>query len=234
MNYRLVRGRRRGIRIRVFPDGQVEVRAPARMSATRIDQVLAEHSDWILCKQQQMKQKKTAAELFDGGSILLFGEVYPVQCADVEKPQWDTSAFLVPNADVQRVHKDVVSFLKRLLLPVVSKAVQDICMNNDLNWNGIRINSAVTRWGSCNKEKGNLNFSYRLAFLPRELIEAVAAHECAHLVYADHSARFWQTVARLDPDFKRHREQLRIWERMYHFDISVGKSESEPFSLTNN
>lgn len=234
MNYHLVRGRGRRVRIRIFPNGQVEVHAPARMSAIRIDQVLAEHSDWILCKQQQMKQKKKAAELFDGGSILLFGQVYPVRCAEVKKTQWDTSVFLMPNTDTQRVCRDVIFFLKHQLFSVVSKSVQDICINNNLNWNGIRINSAVTRWGSCNKEKGNLNFSYRLAFLPKELIEAVAAHECAHLVHADHSARFWQTVARWDPDFKRHREQLRHWERMYHFDISMGKSESEPFSLTNN
>src|SRR5690606_13359363 len=37
---------------------------------------------------------------------------------------------------------------------------------------GIRINSAVTRWGSCNR-KGGINFSYRLMLLPEEIIDYI-------------------------------------------------------------
>ncbi|MCQ8184260.1 M48 family metallopeptidase [Parvularcula maris] len=56
------------------------------------------------------------------------------------------------------------------------------------------------RWGSCGPQ-GQTSINWRLAFAPREVLRYVAAHEAAHRIEANHSARFWQVCERLDPDY---------------------------------
>jgi len=72
----------------------------------------------------------------------------------------------------------------------------------------IRINSAKTRWGSCNK-KGTINFTYRLLFVPEEAVDYVVVHELAHLKEMNHSPRFWSVVESVMPDFRTRRKLLR-------------------------
>jgi predicted metal-dependent hydrolase len=44
---------------------------------------------------------------------------------------------------------------------------------------------------------------------PPEVLDYVAAHECAHILEMNHSAKFWAQVAKCCPDWKRHRAWLR-------------------------
>lgn len=72
----------------------------------------------------------------------------------------------------------------------------------------ISIRNPKTRWGSCS-EKGNLNFSYKLLFLPDVLADYIVVHELCHLAELNHSAKFWQLVAKTLPDYKERRKALR-------------------------
>jgi predicted metal-dependent hydrolase len=74
-----------------------------------------------------------------------------------------------------------------------------------------------SRWGSCSS-KGDLMFSWRLIMAPPEVLDYVAAHEVAHLVEMNHSARFWRLCAWLCPDhaaqkawLRRHGSELLSW-----------------------
>ena len=61
-------------------------------------------------------------------------------------------------------------------------------------------------WGSCSP-KGGLSFNWRLVMAPPLVLDAVVAHELAHLTQLDHSSQFW---ASLDARFPRHRA-CRRW-----------------------
>lgn len=82
----------------------------------------------------------------------------------------------------------------------------------------IRINGAKTRWGSCSR-KGDINFTYRLMFVPEELIDYVVVHELAHLKEMNHSDGFWSIVERAMPDYRARRKRLREYEHQVELII---------------
>ena len=71
----------------------------------------------------------------------------------------------------------------------------------------VSIRDTHSRWGSCSSS-GNLSYSWRLAFAPREVTEYVCAHEVSHLVHMNHSQAFWDTVKSISPDYKKHKSWL--------------------------
>lgn len=76
------------------------------------------------------------------------------------------------------------------------------------SYSRIAIKNTKRLWGSCSR-KGNLNFSYTLLFLPRELADYVIVHELCHLKEHNHSPRFWALVRQALPDFGARRAELR-------------------------
>jgi predicted metal-dependent hydrolase len=62
---------------------------------------------------------------------------------------------------------------------------------------GVRwVENQRTRWGSCTPETGEIRVSVVLAGYPRWVLDYVLVHELAHLVEANHSARFHELVHR--------------------------------------
>jgi len=72
----------------------------------------------------------------------------------------------------------------------------------------IRIKNTTSRWGSCSN-LNNLNFHWKLAFFPEEVMTYVIIHELAHVFEKNHSAAFWAIVQRYCPDWKVQRKWLR-------------------------
>jgi predicted metal-dependent hydrolase len=71
----------------------------------------------------------------------------------------------------------------------------------------VSVRDQSSRWGSCSST-GVLSYSWRLILAPPFVLEYLAAHEAAHLVEMNHSARFWRLVERICPDFRRAKTWL--------------------------
>jgi predicted metal-dependent hydrolase len=76
------------------------------------------------------------------------------------------------------------------------------------SYNRVSIRNQKTCWGSCSR-KGNLNFNYKILFLPGHLQDYVIVHELAHLREFSHSPRFWAHVGSILPDWPARRRELR-------------------------
>jgi len=66
-------------------------------------------------------------------------------------------------------------------------------------------------WGSCSSLK-NLNFSYKLLFLPAHLCDYIIVHELCHLKEMNHGPKFWQLVAEEMPNYKQYVRELKTIE----------------------
>lgn len=74
--------------------------------------------------------------------------------------------------------------------------------------NEVRVKRMRTQWGSCSSNK-NLNFNYKIYFLPEELQDYLVVHEICHLKEMNHSAQFWKLVGQAIPDYKQKRKILK-------------------------
>lgn len=72
----------------------------------------------------------------------------------------------------------------------------------------VAIKNTRSLWGSCSR-KGNLNFTFALVHLPRELADYIVVHELCHLREHNHSPHFWALVAKTQPAHIRLRRELR-------------------------
>ncbi len=79
----------------------------------------------------------------------------------------------------------------------------------NFKFNRIFIKNQKTRWGSCSR-LGNLNFNYRIIFLPPDLRDYVIVHELCHLKEFNHSTNFWKLVAKTIPTYKQMRKKLKL------------------------
>ena len=73
------------------------------------------------------------------------------------------------------------------------------------------LSNAKTLWGTCRRD-GLIRMNWRLVFLDEALVDYVLAHELAHTVQMNHSTAFWAQVARMCPDYKNLRRQLKQFD----------------------
>ncbi|MEO0092978.1 MAG: SprT-like domain-containing protein [candidate division WOR-3 bacterium] len=52
------------------------------------------------------------------------------------------------------------------------------------------------KWGVCNIKNRSIRISHRLSAMPEWVRDYVIVHEMAHLVFPNHSEKFWQLVNR--------------------------------------
>jgi predicted metal-dependent hydrolase len=78
----------------------------------------------------------------------------------------------------------------------------------NFKYNKIFIKNHQRRWGSCSSKR-NLNFNYKIIFLPERLQNYLIVHELCHLKEMNHSKGFWALVAKTIPDYEKLNKQLK-------------------------
>lgn len=65
------------------------------------------------------------------------------------------------------------------------------------------VTTQQARWGSYSATTRTIRLHAALRRLPRWVLEAVVAHELAHVVHLDHSPAFWELLRKVCPDTDR-------------------------------
>ena len=90
------------------------------------------------------------------------------------------------------------------LIPMLA----DVAHESGMTYTSARVRRQRTRWGSCSARK-TISLSRNLVFLPEHLVRALMLHELAHTRVMNHSQRFYDELAGLDPSAHEHRAQMR-------------------------
>lgn len=232
--YHLRRGRRRTIGFVVGMEGLV-VSAPRWVLVTEIERAVVEKSRWIVARLHEAQarcEREQALRMHwgDGAQLPFLGEPLtvvldprePAATARIVRP--GGSAALAPSlagiatallhvglphdADAQRIRDCVQAWLMREAKAWFAARLDHFAPRLGVRWTRLSLSNAGTRWGTAHAD-GHIRLNWRLIHLAPATIDYVVAHELAHLQVMDHSPRFWDTVARVVPDYGARRAALR-------------------------
>jgi hypothetical protein len=200
----------------VTPHATLVIRAPHRVPASFIEEMISEKRSWIIRKMEEMRQRPALVvhEYVEGELFFFLGRPYPLHIVDDGGPAIERTDRLC----VSRTFlPDIRNQLKRWFMREAHNEIHARCMWFSMKTGhvpaSIRITDARQRWGSCTY-KGGLNFSWRLVQAPPEIVDYVVVHELVHISQHDHSKKFWAKVREIMPDFERRRKWLRENERL--------------------
>ena len=185
-------------------------------SARRLGEAVAfarERADWIA---GQLADLPATTPLRPGMEIALFGR--PVRLvampgrARFTPAQGEALAVITAADDAafgDRVLRLIKAEARRWLTD--RTGVHSAALNQSTP--KIAITDTRGRWGSCRPASSRgpaaIRYSWRLALAPAAVADYVAAHECAHLIEANHGPRFWALVRDLNGDPSPHRGWLK-------------------------
>lgn len=217
----IVKTTRRGsIGLKVEPE-RIALMVPKQFSDLTIDSVLANEKEWLLeqiRKQQAIMPKKLV--LKSGHELLWFGEKImfkeehktPVKSIQIEHEGLHITAYCKTTRQLKdpqaALRKKVVAFYTQALNVYLMEILPDWANRIGVNPTEVTLKNYKSRWGSCYTD-GRIQFNWRLAMTPKEVVEYVVIHELCHLVHANHSAEFWQLVEQHCEDFQDHKNWLK-------------------------
>lgn len=210
------RARRVSIKVKLA-DRQVHIIVPGQAALPKARKFAREQRDWI---NVQLEQLPTAMPFIPGETILFQGDEYRL----VNPPGRGRATvdrigqtIIVPSPDMESFAGRVRRFLIREARAELEAATHHYAAELGKSVSKISVRDQASRWGSAitRKGEGHISYSWRLICAPPDILEYVCAHECAHLIEANHSPAFWALCEQLFPDTKmakrwlaRHGQQL--------------------------
>ncbi|MCH7335155.1 SprT family zinc-dependent metalloprotease [Acinetobacter sp. NIPH 2699] len=200
--------RARNLRLRVEPTG-IRLTVPAFCSKRQIQQFLNQSEQWLIDtwskQQQQLNQTTTFPD-----ELRLFRHSQPFkiiqqQQRHIFKFDWEQQLLLIRNEQPEgALQAAVLAYAKQFLPEYLAQVSQDV----GLPFQQCSIRKPKTRWGSCSS-KHDIMLNAALVLMPEHNVRAVCVHELAHTKHFDHSAAFWNEVAKHDENYLEHRRQLK-------------------------
>lgn len=189
--------------------GQVVATAPRPSRLPEAAAFARERAAWIV---EQMRAVPAARPLTPGDVISLFGvPILLVQAPG--RARLDPLGRLSAPGEGEAWRSAVVRTLKRAALAGFSDRTAAICVRLGHPLPRIAVADPRARWGSCRQARpgvpAQIRYSWRVALAPPAVADYLVAHECAHLVEANHGPRFWALVDALFGDHTPHRAWLR-------------------------
>ena len=197
MTYQIVKSQRRSIQIHIADGGEIMVRAPWWMPQPYIEQFVSKHQLWIKRRLTELTKRSTPS-LLTMGQVQYLGTRYPLIFAEINENLTER----LKRLKAEHWYK---SQARELIHARIDHYKAELGVTPGL----VSLRNQKSRWGSCSA-KGNLSFSWRLIMAPSEIVDYVVVHELAHIAHHNHSKTFWALVAKACPQFKKHRQWLKV------------------------
>ncbi len=203
--------RAKRIALKIKPsEREVSVTVPGIRALPKAMKFVREQKDWI---EVQLEALPPPQPFTPNSPILFEGEIYTLIHTDGRgRPSVnrDVKEIIVPAPD-----GTLAGRTKRLLIREarqrLEEASHEYATMLGRQVEKVSVRDTSSRWGSCitRKGKGHISYSWRLISAPPFVLDYVAAHECAHMIEANHSPAYWAVVADIFPDYKRSKKWLR-------------------------
>lgn len=215
--------RSRRIRLRVSPDGQVQISMPSFGSEQKALDFVRSKSEWILKQQQDIKAGLTiftSETCFKTKFHLL--KIIRVEHSKVSAMVGNGIVQINVPYKYSYQHPAVQQFIRRVIVQVMRQEARvylpqrlnDLAKICNLRFENVYVKHVKSRWGSCSSVN-NINLNLHLMRLPDRLTDYVILHELAHVAEKNHGPRFWHLLEQICPGARKLDKELK----QYHVDI---------------
>ncbi len=189
---KIVKSFRKTLSLTVDKTWELVVKAPVFVTKKTIEKFVLKNKNWVEERKQKIIDK--IKSYTEGEKFYFFWEEYELKfSSDYKNIYFDWMNFYLDKSLKNKADILFEKFYKKEAKKYIRERLEEISEKYNLKYNGLKITSAKTRWGSCTSTK-NINFSYRLIMAPIKTIDYVIVHELAHLTHMNHSKIFWTEV----------------------------------------
>lgn len=187
--------------LRIKDENTLYITAPIRIKKDKILEFICENKNKIL----KMISKKEITKERHKDKFLYLGNIYDY-CYINEKgiSFGQNKVFINKNIDIDKWYKSKAKdiFLEHL----------DNCYDNfsrKIPYPSLKVRKMKTRWGVCNTKTKQITLNLELIKLDTKYLDYVINHELSHLIYPNHSDKFWSLVEENNKDYKKLRKEMK-------------------------
>lgn len=209
----VTKSRRKTVSIFIERDGTVSARVPEQWATDKIEEAILSKQYLIhkhLAEWEQLNESRVMREYVSGQSFLYLGRNYALKLVDepLDHLLLKNGRFLLGKAYQDNAKELFVTFykdkLRKKLPPLITRYQSQL----NVKPNEVRVMELQNRWGSCS-EQGNVNFHWKCAMAPYDVLTYIVVHELAHLLHPNHSPAFWNEVDKVLPRYDKQVEWLK-------------------------
>ena len=201
--------------------------APNERRLREAAQFALERADWVRARLDTLPEPNTIAP---GQVVDILGRPHRLLSAP-GRAKWRAAtttepAALIVSGEGEAFARAVVRALKAEARRRLTERTAHYAAALQRPMPAVAIIDPRARWGSCTPprtrgfgaaaEVGRIRYSWRLILAPMPVLDYVAAHECAHLIEANHSPKFWAVVHAINGDHRPHRDWLKAHGARLH------------------
>ena len=204
----------KNITLKVRPNGEAILTAPNSASDEHIKFIMQKRVKWIAQKQAFFASFKTPQkEYVSGEDFRYLGRSYRLKVVQskeerVKLQRGYLELFVKDKSDLKRKENLIYEWYYEKATLYFFGILQEFNKIIKQDIKSVKIRQMKTRWGSCNPYKSYINLNIELIKKPKACIEYVVFHELAHLLYPDHSKKFYDYLTLYMPDWQKRKEIL--------------------------
>lgn len=201
MKIEIIKERRRTISLKVVDSENALLKIPHSLSEKKVKDFLKEKQNWLEKTAEKLKKYENFAESFQFDKfIYLNGQ----NVMEVDAISFDFGQF---SATKKRhlIKKYYLSNFHKL-----ANLANEISVKTGLKFAEIKPTNSVRVWGSFNSV-GVMKLNWKLVILPQRLAEYVIIHELCHGKHMNHSPKFWASVEKFCPNYKKLKKELSTY-----------------------
>jgi predicted metal-dependent hydrolase len=152
-----------------------------------------------------------------GETLLYLGKNYKLYVTENlnESIVFDSKFFIDKRHQIKANKLFKEWYMKSATEIIVPKAIA-IAKQLGVSYKKINILDLKYRWGSCTPND-NIHFNWRIIKAPMTVIEYIIVHELSHLLEANHTPKFWNRVAVMQPNF----EKAKSWLKEFGYELEI-------------
>ncbi len=209
----LIRSNRKTVSIHIERDGSISARIPEKISEDEILKVLKSKEYQIhknLAQWSQLNETKVDREYVNGQSFLYLGRNYRLQLKDekIEGIEFKKGYFFLSYSKKDKAKGLFVNFYKDKLKDKLNPIINRYKGLLNVNPKDVKVMELQNRWASCTT-KGNVNFHWKCAMAPIDVLNYIVAHELTHLIHQNHTKEFWNELDKVVPNYEKQLNWLK-------------------------